>query len=103
MIESKNNSIMNKTLYFSLFIPVIAVFLVDYYILKKSRYYAEESISGERKVYWYQGGVNLFAYIAYLGGALFAYYFTYVQPLVENKQDNVIAKQVEYKDTGEAK
>lgn len=116
----------------TLFIPVIAVFLVDYYILKKSRYYAEEIISGERKTYWYQRGVNLFAYIAYLGGALFAYYFTYVQPLatgvtvltflltaviygglmkavgvavplVENNQDNVIAKQVEYKDTGEAK
>ncbi|WP_027417059.1 purine-cytosine permease family protein [Aneurinibacillus terranovensis] len=66
----------------TLFIPVVAVLLVDYYLLKKSTYDAEEIISGEKKVYWYSGGINYMAYVAYIIGAVFAYYFTYVHPLV---------------------
>lgn len=29
----------------------------------------------------YQGGINYIAYLSYIGGAAFAFYFTYVQPL----------------------
>ncbi|OES44804.1 purine-cytosine permease family protein [Domibacillus iocasae] len=65
----------------TLFIPVFAIILVDYFILKKRYYNAQEILSNERKQYHYQGGINLSAYAAYAVGALFAYYFTYIQPL----------------------
>jgi NCS1 family nucleobase:cation symporter-1 len=65
----------------TLFIPVVSVMLVDYYILKRRHYHAEEIVTGERKTYWYSSGVNYFAYISYIIGAVFAYYFTYIHPL----------------------
>jgi len=65
----------------TLFIPVIAVILVDYYILKRKNYDANEIITGEKKLYWYWKGINLRAYFSYVIGALFAYYFSYIQTL----------------------
>ncbi|MBO8162124.1 MAG: cytosine permease [Brevibacillus sp.] len=65
----------------TLFIPVIAVMLVDYYIIKKEKYDPEEIIEGARKQYWYHGGINVKAYLAYIIGAIFAYFFTYKVPL----------------------
>jgi NCS1 family nucleobase:cation symporter-1 len=65
----------------SLFIPVIAITLVDYYILKRKQYDAFEIISGEEKLYWYSNGINYIAYISFIIGAGFAYYFSYVQAL----------------------
>lgn len=65
----------------TLFIPVSAIMLIDYYVLKRGSYDAEEIISGEKKSYWYIGGINLASYVAYAIGAGFAYYFTYLSPL----------------------
>jgi NCS1 family nucleobase:cation symporter-1 len=66
----------------TLFIPVFAIILVDYYFLKGKKYDATEIIDGEKKLYWYTNGINYKAYISYISGALFAYYFTYIHPLV---------------------
>lgn len=65
----------------TLFIPVIAIVLVDYYILKRKHYDPHEIISGENKTYWYWNGINLRAYATYVIGAVFAYYFSYIQTL----------------------
>jgi NCS1 family nucleobase:cation symporter-1 len=65
----------------TLFIPVSAIVLVDYYVLKRGHYDAEEIISGAKRKYWYSGGVNYLSYLAYIIGAVFAYCFTYVHPL----------------------
>lgn len=65
----------------SLFIPVVSIMLTDYYLLKRSLYDASEIISGENKLYWYRNGINYVAYISFIIGAGFSYYFTYVQPL----------------------
>lgn len=65
----------------SLFIPVVAIMLIDYYILKRKHYDASEIISGENKLYWYSNGINYVAYISFIIGAVFAYYFSYVHPI----------------------
>lgn len=65
----------------TLFIPVFAILLVDFFILKKGQYDAEDIAFNTKKKYHYQNGFNLSAYAAYIIGALFAYYFTYIQPL----------------------
>jgi purine-cytosine permease-like protein len=65
----------------TLFIPVSAIMVIDYYFLKRKHYDAEEIVSGDRKSYWYNGGVNYWSYVSYIVGAVFAYYFTYVHPL----------------------
>ncbi|UFJ39901.1 cytosine permease [Brevibacillus humidisoli] len=65
----------------TMFIPVFAIVLVDYFMLKKRDYDAEEIASGKKGLYHYQNGINYAAYAAYVIGAVFAYYFTYVQPL----------------------
>lgn len=65
----------------TLFIPVISIFLVDYYLLKNRQYDAEEIVTGHKRTYWYANGINYIAFIVYILGALFAYYFTYVHPL----------------------
>ncbi|WP_206812417.1 purine-cytosine permease family protein [Paradesulfitobacterium ferrireducens] len=66
----------------TLFIPVAAILIVDYYLLKRRNYDAAEIVSGENMTYWYTGGVNYLAYVAYIVGAGFAYFFSYIHPLV---------------------
>jgi NCS1 family nucleobase:cation symporter-1 len=66
----------------TLFIPVFAIILVDFFILKKGQYDGEEIASDIKKTYQYQGGFNVMAYVAYILGAIFAYYFTYIMPLL---------------------
>ncbi len=65
----------------TLFIPVIAIIIVDYYVLKQKHYDANEIISGVKKTFWYWNGINVRAYVTYIIGAVFAYYFTYIQVL----------------------
>ncbi len=65
----------------TLFIPVFAIVLVDYFIIKKGHYDAEDIAFDSRGNYRYQKGVNIAAYMTYIVGALFAYYLTYVKPL----------------------
>ncbi|MFC0560358.1 purine-cytosine permease family protein [Halalkalibacter alkalisediminis] len=65
----------------TLFIPIFAIVLVDFFMIKKGSYDAEDIVSDVRGNYRYQNGINIAAYVAYILGAVFAYYFTYVMPL----------------------
>ena len=64
-----------------LFIPIIAIVLVDYYIIRRKHYDISAILDKENKIYWYTKGFNLHVYLSYVVGAIFAYYFTYVHPL----------------------
>jgi putative hydroxymethylpyrimidine transporter CytX len=65
----------------TLYIPIFAIVLADYYIVKKRRYDADDIALDEKGIYRYVKGVHPAAYIAYVLGAAFALYFTYVSPL----------------------
>lgn len=65
----------------TLFIPVFAIVLVDYFFVKKGHYDAEDLAFDKKGLYRYQNGFNIAACVTYILGALFAYYFTYVHPL----------------------
>jgi NCS1 family nucleobase:cation symporter-1 len=65
----------------TLFIPVFAIVLVDYFLIKRGTYDTEDILFDTKGRYRYQKGVNVAAYVAYIIGAVFAYYFTYVHPL----------------------
>ncbi|MEB3751733.1 cytosine permease [Geobacillus sp. FSL W8-0032] len=65
----------------TLFIPVFAIVLVDYFFIKKGVYDAEDILYDTKGHYRYQKGVNIAAYFTYIVGAVFAYYFTYIHPL----------------------
>lgn len=64
-----------------IFIPLVSVMIADYYILKKSNYDANEIVSGEKRTYWYIGGINYAAYLTFIIGTGFAYYFSFVYVL----------------------
>ncbi|WP_226581027.1 purine-cytosine permease family protein [Halobacillus litoralis] len=66
----------------TMFIPVFSIILVDYFLLKKAEYDAEEIYSNAKGTYMYSKGINIAAFSAYILGAVFAYYFTYITPLV---------------------
>lgn len=65
----------------ALFIPVFAIMLADYWIVKRSRYDVREMLKGRGGAYWYTGGYNVAAWIAYLVGAGLAIYWTQISPL----------------------
>jgi putative hydroxymethylpyrimidine transporter CytX len=65
----------------TLLIPVGALLIVDYYLLKRGYYDPDEIINGTKKLYWYFKGFNIHTYISYIIGAGFGYYFTYVHTL----------------------
>ncbi|MFZ3578694.1 purine-cytosine permease family protein [Virgibacillus sp. DJP39] len=65
----------------TLYIPIFAIILIDFYILKKGNYEEEEIVSNTTGLYQYTKGFNIYAYVSYIGGALFALIFTYITPL----------------------
>jgi purine-cytosine permease-like protein len=65
----------------ALFIPVFAIMLADYWIVKRGRYNASEMLKSRGGAYWYTGGYNVAAWIAYLVGAGLAIYWTQISPL----------------------
>ncbi len=65
----------------TLYIPIFAIVLADYYIVKKRRYDAEDIALDNKGLYRYVKGVHPAAYVAYVLSAAFALYFTYVSPL----------------------
>ncbi|WP_309082396.1 cytosine permease [Zhihengliuella sp.] len=64
----------------SLFVPVFAVMLVDYYILRR-RSYAEDILNASGGRYWYRGGFNAVALVVWALGAAASLAFTYLWPL----------------------
>ena len=66
----------------TLFIPIFAVMLSDFYIIHKGKYDVSEILlKGNNGKYSFPQGINYIAVITYIAGAIFSYYFTYVNPL----------------------
>jgi|GEM_PF-221673 len=64
----------------SLFVPVFAVMIVDYYIVKRGAY-SLDVLRHRAGRYWYRGGVNWIAVITWVVGAGASMLWTYVWPL----------------------
>lgn len=65
----------------TMYIPIFSIVLVDFFIIKKGNYHARDIASDAQGIYRYTKGFNVYSYIAYVIGALFALFFTYIQPL----------------------
>jgi purine-cytosine permease-like protein len=65
----------------TLFIPLFAIMLTDFFVIKKGNYDGHEICNNTTKQYNYYHGFNLVAIASYLISAIFAYYFTYISPL----------------------
>lgn len=63
------------------FVPVFAIMLADYFILRRGRYLAEDLLKGRDGAYWFSGGFNPAAWAAYIVGAGLAFYWTQISPL----------------------
>ena len=63
----------------ALFIPVFAIMIVDYYLVR-SRHYGRDILRGRGGEYWYSGGVNVAAVGVWLVGAGASLLLTYVVP-----------------------
>ncbi|UXA18194.1 cytosine permease [Mycobacterium sp. SMC-4] len=61
------------------FVPVFAIMIVDYYILKRAAYTADILRDGPGR-YWYLAGVNWIAVAAWAVGAVMSYVWAYVWP-----------------------
>ena len=65
----------------ALFVPVFAIMIVDYWILRRGRYAAADLAVRHGGAYWYRGGVNPVAVGCFLVGAALAFYWTRISPL----------------------
>ncbi|MGX9346468.1 purine-cytosine permease family protein [Microbacterium sp. KNMS] len=61
------------------FVPVFAIMIVDYYVIRRGSYNADILRSSGGR-YWFAKGVNPIAIIAWVVGALVSYLLTYVWP-----------------------
>jgi len=61
------------------FVPVFAIMIVDYYLVKRSAY-TRDILQPKGGRYWYAAGVNWIAVAAWIVGALASYVWTYVWP-----------------------
>ncbi|QIV86866.1 purine-cytosine permease family protein [Glutamicibacter mishrai] len=67
------------TLIGAFFVPVFAIMIVDYYLLKRSRY-TRDILRHSGGAYWYRNGVNPIAVGVWVAGAVVAYLLTYMFP-----------------------
>ena len=65
----------------ALFVPVFAIMVVDYYVLRRRRYAVADLLAERGGAYWFSGGVNPVAIASFAVGAGLAYYWTRVSPL----------------------
>jgi NCS1 family nucleobase:cation symporter-1 len=63
------------------FVPVFAIMLADYYLVRRGNYSAEDVLKKRGGVYWYTGGFNASAWVAWVIGVGLAFYWTRVSPL----------------------
>lgn len=61
----------------SLFIPVFAIMVIDYYVVKRGAY-GPDILRGHGGHYWYRGGVNIAALVVWAIGAGTSLLLTYV-------------------------
>lgn len=64
----------------ALFVPVFAIMIVDYYVIKRGSY-ARDILRARSGKYWYTKGINPRAVGVWLIGAVMSYVWTYVWPL----------------------
>ncbi len=62
------------------FVPVFAVMIADYYILKRRGYSRQILHETKASRYWYLGGVNWVAIAVWVVGATLSYVWTYLAP-----------------------
>ena len=62
------------------FVPVFAIMIADYYILKRRGYSRQILHERPESRYWYSGGVNWVAVIVWVIGAVLSYVLAYVMP-----------------------
>lgn len=62
------------------FVPVFAIMIADYYILKRRGYSRQILHERRESRYWYVGGVNWIAVIVWVAGAVLSYLLAYVVP-----------------------
>ncbi|MBO1901813.1 cytosine permease [Leucobacter weissii] len=62
------------------FVPVFAVMIADYYVLKRRGYSRQILQETRSSRYWYLGGVNWAAVAVWIVGAVLSYLLTYVAP-----------------------
>lgn len=60
----------------AIFIPVFAIMLVDYYIVKKG-FYDSDILRGHGGKYWYRNGINISALVVWCTGVATSLMFTY--------------------------
>jgi NCS1 family nucleobase:cation symporter-1 len=65
----------------SVFIPAFAVLIADYYLIHRGHYSVADLLSEDGGRYRYLAGVNPAAFVAYVLGAVLAYYWGWVSPL----------------------
>jgi NCS1 family nucleobase:cation symporter-1 len=65
----------------ALFVPVFAIMVTDHYLLRRGRYAVADLLRDRGGAYWYAGGVNPAAILAFAVGAALAFYWTRVSPL----------------------
>jgi len=63
------------------FVPVFAIMLADYYLARRGTYSAEDVLKKRGGLYWYTGGFNVAAWVAWVVGVGLAFYWTRVSPL----------------------
>lgn len=63
------------------FVPVFAIMLADYFILRRGRYLVQDLLKGRDGAYWFTAGFNPAAWSAYVVGAGLAFYWTRISPL----------------------
>ncbi|PPG40499.1 cytosine permease [Pseudoclavibacter sp. RFBA6] len=62
------------------FVPVFAIMIADYYLLKR-RSYSRQILQERRESrYWYLGGINWLAVVVWIVGAALSYVLAYVAP-----------------------
>jgi NCS1 family nucleobase:cation symporter-1 len=57
-------------IYGGILAPLAAIFIVDYWLIKKRRLDVMALYQGKESRYWYQGGFNAVAFIAWIAGAI---------------------------------
>ena len=62
------------------FVPVFAIMIADYYVLKRSSYSRQILHERPESRYWYAGGINWIAVFVWVVGAALSYVLAYVAP-----------------------
>lgn len=62
------------------FVPVFAIMIADYYVLKRRGYSRQILHERRESRYWYLGGINWVAVVVWIVGAALSYVLAYVAP-----------------------